>query len=214
MDTSKKIIDFFAKYPERKFDKREIMVRAERELPGIFYITDGRVSQYDITPAGDEVVVNVFKPGAFFPMSVAINRTPNNYYFEASTKVVARLAPAEQVVQFLKDNPDVLYDLLSRVYRGMDGILRRMAHMMGGDAKSRMMFELINAANRFGEQQSSGAVVLQLKESDLARHSGLSRETISRTVRELKASGLVEVQRGGLIIKDLKRLESTLGSDL
>lgn len=214
MDTSKKIIDFFAKYPERKFDKREIMIRAESGLPGIFYLNEGRVSQYDITSTGDEVVVNVFKPGAFFPMSAAINQVPNNYYFEASTKVVARLAPADQVVQFLKDNPDVLLDLLSRVYRGMDGILRRMAHMMGGDAKSRMLFELINAANRFGEQQSDGSILLQLKESDLARHSGLSRETISRAIRELKAGGLVEVQRGSLAIKDLKQLEATLGSDL
>lgn len=214
MEVSKKVADFFANYPERKYEKRQIILRAESELPGIFYLTEGRVSQYDITGSGDEIVVNAFKPGAFFPMSIAINQTPNHYYFEASTKVTARLAPVGATLQFLKDNPEVVFDLLSRVYRGMDGVLRRMAHLMGGDAKTRLLFELINAASRFGEAQPDGSIALQLKESDLARHSGLSRETISRTIRDLKTKGLVQVQRGTLVVSDISRLEAALGTDL
>src|SRR5687767_2658077 len=138
-DVKAKVVRFFTQYPLRTFDKREIIVRAETELPGLFYLTEGRVSQYDITSSGNEVVVNVFKPGAFFPMSWAMNDTPNHYFFEASAKVVAHVAPAADAVQFLRDNPDVTLDLLGRVYRGVDGVLRRMAHLMGGDAKTRLL---------------------------------------------------------------------------
>lgn len=213
-DINAKIIRFFTQYPRRTFDKRETIVRAEAELPGVFFLTEGRVSQYDITPSGNEVVVNVFKPGAFFPMSTALNHTPNHYFFEASTKITAHVAPAADAVQFLKDNPDVTFDLLSRVYRGVDGVLRRMAHLMGGDSKSRLLFELLNAAYRFGEAQPNGVIFVGLKEGDLARHSGLARETVNRVLQSLKTAKLVEISRNGMTIKNLRELEDMLGAAL
>lgn len=206
--------DFFTQYPLRTFDKRQLLIRAESEIDHVFYMVEGRVSQYDITPSGNEVTVNVFKPGAFFPMSSAINNTLNHYFFEASTKVTAHAAPAADAVQFLKDNPDVTFDLLSRVYRGVDGVLRRMAHLMGGDAKTRLSFELLNAAYRFGGQRQDGSVLIGLSEGDLARHSGLARETISRLMQNLKTAGLVEIDPRGIILKDTRKLEAQLGDDL
>jgi len=206
--------NFFTQYPRRTFDKRQLLIRAESEIEHVFFIIEGRVSQYDITPSGNEVAVNVFKPGAFFPMSSAINNTPNHYFFEASVKTVVHAVPTADAVQFLKDNPDILFDLLARVYRGVDGILRRMAHLMGGDAKTRLSFELLNAAYRFGEQRKDGSVLVGLREGDLAKHSGLARETISRLIQSLKTAGLVEIDPRGIILKDTRKLESQLGDDL
>ncbi|MEK7152841.1 MAG: Crp/Fnr family transcriptional regulator [Patescibacteria group bacterium] len=211
---TQRTIDFFTQYPLRTFDKRQLLIRAESEVDHVFYMVEGRVSQYDITPSGNEVAVNVFKPGAFFPMSSAINNTPNHYFFEASVKTVVHVVPAADAVQFLKDNPDILFDLLARVYRGVDGILRRMAHLMGGDAKTRLSFELLNAAYRFGEQQQDGSVFVGLSEGDLARHSGLARETISRLIQSLKTAGLVEIDPHGILLKDIRKLEAQLGGDL
>lgn len=213
-DIKAKVANFFTQYPLRSFDKREIIIRAEAELSVVFYLVEGRVSQYDITPSGNEVVVNVFKPSAFFPMSTALNGTPNHYFFETSTKVTAHVSPAADAVQFLKDNPDVAFDLLSRVYRGVDGVLRRMAHLMGGDSKSRLLFELLNAAYRFGETQPDGTVFVNLKEGDLAKHSGLARETVNRVLQNFKTAGLVEIDHSGVTIKNLRELEAILGRDL
>lgn len=213
-DTIKKVTDFFITYPQRIFTKQQVVIYAETTVTEVFFIVEGRVSQYDITPAGNEVVVNIFKPGAFFPMSAAINNAANPYYFEASTKVTAHVAPAGDAVQFLKDNPDVTFNLLSRVYSGIDGVLRRMAHLMGGDAKSRLVFELLNAAYRFGETQNDGATFIPLKESDIAKHSGLARETVNRNIQDLKTAGLVNVTRSGISISNIKQLEATLGTSL
>jgi CRP-like cAMP-binding protein len=212
--TADKVRKFFEKYPEKTFAKRQVIVQAGEEPAGVFYLVSGRVNQYDISPAGAEVVVNVFQPPAFFPSSWAINRNPNQYFFEASTDVTARLAPADDVVNFLKSEPDVLFDLLARVYRGVDGLLRRMAHLMGGDARSRLLFEILNAAYRFGEPQKDGSIKVPLKEGDLARHSGLARETVNRYIQNLKTAGLVEVEKAGLVVTDASRLEAELGSDL
>lgn len=211
---SQKIKHFFSAYPVRSFAKGEIIVHAEEEPRGVLYLLEGRVNQYDIAPSGTEVVVNVFKPPAFFPMSWAINKTPNHYFFEAAAAVKAHEAPAEDTVQFLQGNPDVTLDLLSRVYRGVDGVLRRSTHLMGGDATSRLLFELLNAAYRFGEPNEHGQIVIKLKESDLAKHSGLARETVNRILQKFKAAGLVRIEGGQVIIPSTKELEAALGRDL
>lgn len=205
--------DFFEEYPLRRFDKGEILIRPDERLNEVFYLVEGSVIQYDISGAGNEVVVNVFKPGAFFPMSMAINRTPNYYFFETSVPVAVRAAPVPRVVAFVKEHPEVLFDLLARVYRGTDGLQRRMAHLMGGNAHSRLVFELINAAYRFGERVPRG-VVVPLTENDLAKRSGLSRETVSRAMNKLKSKGLVAVQTSGVVIFDIADLEDLLGTDL
>jgi len=205
---------FFETYPKRRFSKGEVLIHAPENPKNIFYIIEGRVSQYDITTTGNEMVVNTFKPGAFFPMSLAINDPPNHYFFEASTPLVANVAPAADAVQFLKENPDVLFDLLARVYRGTDVVLRRMAHLMGGNAKNRLLFELLNASYRFGEQQTDGTLRITLKESDLAKHSGLARETVNRVIKDLKTDGLIIVNKEGIFLTDASALEKILGSEV
>ncbi|HEV2402792.1 MAG TPA: Crp/Fnr family transcriptional regulator [Candidatus Saccharimonadales bacterium] len=211
----KKVAEFFTNYPPRRFAKGELLIRAEEEPRGIFYITKGHVNQYDISLSGIDVFVNVFKPPAFFPMSWAMNKTPNHYFFEAATFVTARLAPPDETVAFLKKNPDVLFDLLARVYRGTDGMQRRLAHIVGGDSKSRVIFELLNAAARFGvDEKAAQAVFIPLRQGELAQHAGLTRETVSRTMQQLKDSGLAEAARGGIVIHNVAGLESMLGSQL
>jgi len=214
MDIKAKVAAFFGQYPAQAYDKRALLLHAEEPINSVFYITEGRVSQYDIAPNGNEVVVNVFKPGAFFPMSSAINDVKNHYFFESSLKTTVHVAPKADVVRFLHENPDVLFDLLARVYRGVDGVLRRMAHLMGGDAQTRLIFELLNVTSRFGEQRPDGTIHVHLTESDLAKHSGLARETVSRLLQGLKAAGLIETSRDGMMVKSITGLEARLGTSL
>jgi CRP-like cAMP-binding protein len=213
-EVKKTIQDFYETFPLKRLERGEVLIRPDETLKNIFYLVEGTVTQYDISAAGNEVVVNVFKPGAFFPMSMAINKTPNYYFFETSSPTTVHVAPARKAVAFIKDNPDVMFDLLSRVYKGSDGLLRRMAHLMGGNARTRLIFEILNAAYRFGERDAEGNMLVPLTENDLAKRSGLSRETISRTMHKLKNDGIVKVQPFGVVIFELDRLEDLLGTDL
>jgi CRP-like cAMP-binding protein len=211
-DATKKVKDFFDSYPMHAFDKGQILIYGGDDPSGIIYITKGEVRQYDIAPNGEELVVNVYKPGAFFPMYWAINKTPNKYFFETVNKVEVRQAPIEETIKFVKDNPDVMFDLLSRVYSGLNGVLQRMTQLMGGTAYSRAVFELINACKRFGKQQPDGSYIIEIPENELAKRAGLTRETFNRELRKLKSKNVIEIVSGGVVIKDLKELESKIAS--
>lgn len=202
--------EFFSKYRVRKYTKGQVLLLNGDDAQFVYNVVSGRVKQYDVSYRGDEIILNVFKPPAFFPMSLAINKTDNPYTYEAETDIEVRQAPADEVVAFLRTNPEVTFDLLSRVYRGVDGMLARMAHLMATSAKGRLMFELLLACRRFGEKTPEGGYILAMRESGLGARAGLSRETVSREMKKLINEGLVSLHSGTIIITDVQTFEEKL----
>lgn len=207
---SDKLEAFYTQYKKQTYKKGEILIRVDEEPSGIFFLSKGTVKMYSISAKGDEIVLNLFKPLSFFPMTWAINGTKNAYYYEALDEITFHKVPREDVLRFLNDNPIVLFDLLSRVYRGMDGVLTRMAYLMSGNAHSRLITELLIAAKRFGVKGTSGELTISMSEKDLATQAGLTRETVSREMRTLKEHQLVSMDKRGISIKNIKQLEEEL----
>lgn len=211
---TKKIEDYLSKYPLRSYPKGQILVFGDESPEHIFHIVSGRVRKYDISYRGDEVTVNVFHPPAFFPMSWAINRTPNKYFYKTEVPTELHIIPADDALEFIKANPDVMLDLLSRVYKGMDGLLGRVVQLMSGTAKSRLLYELIVECRRFGTNDAGSSYSISASEVDIAARSGLSRETVSREIQKLKAADLIVVGPQGLRINNLSALQDMLGSEI
>jgi CRP/FNR family cyclic AMP-dependent transcriptional regulator len=205
---AQKVQSFFTQFKHQLYKKGEVLVRADENPSGIFYLKEGIVKEYALSRNGDEVVVNIFKSGAFFPMSWAINNSANKYFFGAISPVEVYKAPKEKVIEFIKTEPDVLYDLLRRVYIGTDGLLTRLTYLMSENAYARLIAELIIHAKRFGKGENT--IEIHLSETDLAAQSGMTRETVSREMKILKEKGLVKLEKKILLIKNLDILEKEL----
>lgn len=206
---SEKIEAFFAEYRLRTYSKGQVIILNGDEPQYVYLLVSGRVKQYDVTYRGDEIILNTFKPMAFFPMAHAINGGESKYIYEAETDIEVKQAPAKAVVVFIKENPDILYDLMSRVYRGMDGVLGRMAHLMASSAKGRLMFELLTECRRFGDVDDNSCSA-RINEKDIGARAGLSRETVSREMKTLIESGLVAFDAGLVTISDVDAFEAKL----
>jgi len=207
-ELSMKINAFFVNYKRQLYKKGEVVIRADDDPAGIYFLDKGIVKAYAISQNGEELVLNIFKPGAFFPMSWAINSTPNKYFFEAITDLVVWRAPRDEAITFLKENPDVVYDLLSRVYKGIDGVFDRMVYLMSGSAYERLLTDLLIHVKRFGSGDEQ--MTLGISETELASQTGMTRETISREMKRLKDKGIVTVQNNHFLILSVQALEHEL----
>jgi len=208
---ARKTETFFAQFTHSTYKKGEILIRADDDPGGIFYLVSGNVRKYAISQKGDELVVNIFKPISFFPMSWAINSEHNEYFYDALTPVECYRAPKEKVVEFIKNNPDVLYDLMSRVYKGTDGLIRRMTYLMAGNAYARLITELIIHAKRFGSTSTDSMTYeILISEKELASQIGMTRETVSREMKLLKDKGLITFTKNLLTITNMEKLEKEL----
>ena len=146
-------------------------------------------------------------------MSWALNQTSNTYFFEAATPLHIYKAPREDVVQFMQANPDVVFDLMQRVYKGIEGLLTRITYLMAGSAYGRVIAELLIQARRFGVPHGK-SVVISISESQLASYTGMTRETISREISVLKRKGLVTFEKSRVTVIDLGLLELELSGGI
>lgn len=200
-----KVSKFFDQFPITEYRKGDVVIFANTSLSSVYYIESGSVSQYDVDDRGKRHIINTFKAKAFFPMSNAVNNVDTPYFFDAEEKSVKiRKAPASLVVKFIKQNPDVLYDLLQRTYRGTDGLLAKLSELMHGDAESIVMKELYVLMKRFGSEPVEGGNKLKRKvtETELAERTGLARETINRVIARLKDKGTLDQSRGYFVLMD------------
>lgn len=207
----KKLNIFFSQHKQQKFKKGEILIRADSQPSGILYLTKGTVKQYAISAQGVEQILTIYKPFSFFPMTWAINNSINTHYFEALSEVTVWNAPKDAVVTFIKKEPEILYDLLSRLYRGMGTLLSRIEYFMTGSAYQKVVFTILNTAARFGERHSeTDGVILHTTHKEIAAFSGLTKETISRESRKLQKQGLIENKNHVILIKNMQKLEAEL----
>ena len=201
---------FFLHYPLRSYSKGQILIHADDSPQYIYYIVKGRARQYDISYRGDEVVVNSFKEGAFFPMQWAITGIDNKFFYDVDEDLEVRIAPADDVVEFLRQHPEVTYDLLRRVYIGADGLLNKLVHVMSGSAMNRILYELVIECRRFGKKIDKDSYEITLNEQDVAIRAGVSRETVSREFKKIKGDLNISVSHTGIHIGSLKKLEAKL----
>lgn len=206
----KKLDNFFTKFKHQQYKKGEILIRADDEPQGIFYLKSGIVRQYSISKDGEEQTLNLYKPISFFPLMWAINNTPNTYYFEAVTEVEIFRAPKGEVTEFLKKQPEIMYDLISRLYRGMHGLLTRIEYLQSGDAYMKVIFAILNASYRFGEQKENSDIELSITHREISALTGLTKETVSRECTRLEKEGLITNTNHLVKIRDIHKLETEL----
>ncbi len=213
-DKTKEFELFYKQFQIRKYKKGEILIRADDDPQGIFCLTKGYVREYTISKAGFELTLHILKPISYFPMVWAVNGTPNVYYFEALTEVEVGRAPKEQVVDFIKDKPTIIFELLSELIEDYAESLKRIEHLVFSDAYRRVISILIYIAKHFGE--TSGNTIKighHFTQQDIATLVGIARETASNEMVKLEKKGLVKVINHEIIIENIDKLEVELISN-
>ena len=207
--TIRMITQFMSRFEERSYKKGQVLVFGNEPVSWMYYLVKGQVRQYDISYRGDEVVVNVLCGPALLPLASVLVHVPNRYFFEAAGPVRLYRAPTPAVVDFLRDNPEVVWYLLAQASMGASNMFDRLVHIMAGSAHSRVLYELVAQGRLIGEKHRS-AWHLAINETELAARSGLSRETVSREVHKLKEAGLLEVSRKGIVLRNLEGITEKL----
>jgi CRP/FNR family transcriptional regulator len=216
MDESvrKKIDQFFSIYPEERYKKGSTILRPEEPLVFIYTIVSGYIKSYSLNDEGLELVINIYNPYNFFPITETLSNRTNTYFFEAITDVVLHKAPTHKVHEFIRSDQEVLYDLTRRISSGLEGFMVRTQYLIRSNATQKIASSLVMLARRFGENTSNGMINILLPQThaDIANLSGVSRETASIELKKLEEKGLISTKRQIYTVRDFEKLkeESTI----
>jgi CRP/FNR family transcriptional regulator len=168
-----------------------------------------------VSQAGIELTLHILKPITYFPMVWAINGTPNVYNFEALTDLEVGRAPRDEVVDFIKDKPKIIFELMSELLEDYAESLTRVEHLVFSDAYRRVISVLLYIAKHFGIQADGGTLINnRFTHQDIAMLVGVARETASIEMLKLEKRGFIDYADGHLMkFKYLDDLERELLSE-
>jgi CRP/FNR family transcriptional regulator len=211
IDATKEFELFFKQFPTRTYKKNEVLIRDDDNPLGIFCLTKGYVRQYSISKAGLEFTIHILKPIQYFPKIWALSSVPNIYMFEASTEVQVIRAPKEQLIDFIKDKPHLLFELINRLMVNYTETLSRIENLVFTDAYRRVISILLYIAKHFGENKRDGIVVSHyFTQQDIANLVGVARETASNEISKLEKKNLMKYIDHTMVLENIQKLENEL----
>jgi CRP-like cAMP-binding protein len=204
---TQKLNSFFSKFKNYHYKKGEVILRGGDVPQGVYFIYKGYVRDYSISREGEGLTLFIFKAEDFFPMQWVFNDRTVPHYFEAMTAVELWRCPKEDFISFIKANPEIFFELISRIMLRLGGLLQRMEYLAFGNAHQKVASILMICAERFGKKREENIIVqVPLTHKDLAMVVGMTRETVSIEMRKLERKKIISYKKHLIIIKNMNKL--------
>lgn len=221
-DDNSELQGFLKDFPSKKFTQQELLLDIDQKLSHVLYLKKGYVRQYSVSADGDEFTHNIFRRKTIFPLNLALHHQENHYYFEGLSDGEIILIPLSDMLTFLKSNPNVLFDLTQRLAAGLNQLLYRLDSLVFGLAQEKIAAAICLLAERFGEKVNKvktkdcpgfglkKALIItafSVTHQQLAYLTGLTRETVSVEMMNLKQMGLIDYHSQKICILEPEKLK-------
>ena len=192
---------------ERTYPKNSVILFEDDPGDALYVVALGQVKVVLIGEDGREVILSVLGVGEFFGEMALIDDEPRSAHviaMEDSTLLVLR---REDFQGILKQSPGIGLALLRELSRRLRRVDEKVGSLVLLDVNGRVAQLLLELA----DEEGGDRITRKLTHHTIAQMIGSSRETVSRTMRELVDKGLIEVSRKDILIRDRGALEAAGG---
>lgn len=197
----------------RQYDRGEVIF-VEGDPPDVFLtIVEGRVKVFKATPAGKEIILEIF--GAGDPLgAVAIYESAPLPASAVALEPTQCLSIARQdFFQLLEHHPALVRGLLSSLTIRLAELTRRLVELTGTRVEARFARLFIKLADQIGKPERRGTyVAMPLSRQELADLTGTTIETAIRIMSRWQKEDVVRTDKDGFVIVDRAALESAEAS--
>lgn len=202
-DTSIQQVVDFARL--RHYDHRTQVM--DRERHEVLIVVSGCLEVGRVNTGGDKFVLSLLGAGTVVGLVRLLHdlHLPYDYHAHAATSLIHM--PSDGLREVLDAHPILWRDVaLLALSRQRDSIASLQQRALGGIPQS-LAATLVKLGAWYGVSgEADPAVRLKVSQHDLAAMLGVSRQTMNKELRDLARQGLVEVDYGQLVLRDLARL--------
>lgn len=201
-----KLIGFLNSGKHKQFSSGEIVLRGE-DPTGVIYIQSGFVRVFSISDEGDRYIHIIYKKGEIFPLIWAINDIRRRIFYEAVSKVEVTEVTKEGFLEFIRKDPDVIYDVLKQLANQFYIFADRLDNLQYKSAHERVAYRIMFLASRFGERKGNSIIIdAPITHTLVGESINLARETISREIEKLEKRGIISYHDSRLVVNDIDKL--------
>jgi CRP-like cAMP-binding protein len=192
---------------ERSYPRNSVILFADDPGDALYVVVTGQVKVVLIGEDGREVILAVLGQGDFFGEMSLIDDQPRSAHVIAMEDANLLVLRREDFQSALQEHPHIALGLLQAMSRR----LRRADDKIGGLVLLDVLGRVARLLLEMADENDGTTVTKKVTHHTIAQMVGSSRETVSRTMRELTERGLVEASRKAIVIKDRKALEAAAG---
>lgn len=192
---------------EKGYPRGSVILFEHDPGDALYVVIGGQVKVVLIAEDGREVILALLKEGDFFGEMSLIDDQPRSAHVIATEDAQLLVLRRDDFLACMDDMPRIALGLL----RALSRRLRQADDKIGGlvllDVNGRLARLLLDLADEDDGQH----ITRRVTHHTLAQMIGSSRETVSRTLRDLSARGLIEVGRKQMVIRDRGGLKALAG---
>lgn len=172
----------------KRFKKGEMIFRQGDECPGLYCVGSGLIRVFKLAPNGKEHVLHFADAGKTFAEVAALGKFALPAFAEANEDSVCVLVPTDNLQRLLTQHHELCLQLLGGMSFWVRQLVALLEDVVLRDASGRLARHLLAADTSGGKSPFK----LPVKKKDLASHLNLTSETLSRTLRRLAETKLIE----------------------
>lgn len=186
----------------------------EGDPPDFFLVVvTGRVKVYKQTPAGNDLILEIFGPGGPLGAVAAYESRPYPASAEALEPTTCLLIPRPAFFALLEQHPSLVLGLLSSLSLRLVELTTRLAELTGGRVESRFARLFLKLATQLGRQERGGVFIpLPLARQELADLTGTTIETCIRIMSRWGKEEVLLTEKDGFVLIDRQTLETLAAS--
>ena len=174
-----------------------------------FTIARGRVKVFKMTPAGKDLILDIFGPGDPLGAVAVYESRPYPASAMAMEDTVCLLIRQRDFFGLLERHPTLVRSLLLGLTRRLMELTNRLAELTGGHVEPRFARLFLKLADQMGRTVPDGIFIpLHLSRQELADLTGTTIETCIRIMSRWGKDGLVQTEKEGFLVVDRQTLEA------
>lgn len=193
------------KIVSKKLRKKDMLFSEGDSAKYVHFVISGKIKLFKTNDYGKEYITQIFKEKDFFGYSSLLEA---NVYEETAvaiedTEIGSILK--QDFYQLLLSNNDLHTQFMKFVTSNLSEANDKLLKLAYNSARKRVAEAILYLANKYYEQLTDN-LVFSVCRDDISCISGVSPESVSRNLTDLRTERLIELQTGKIKILNLKKL--------
>jgi CRP-like cAMP-binding protein len=170
-------------------------------------VLNGRVSVTAPSPDGRQMVLSVLRDGDIFGEIALLDGKERTADVNALTDCEVLVVPRRSLWSLLERRPDICIDLMLVLCERLRNTTRQVEDLAFFDLESRIAKVLLRLAEESGADETTRRpVAVRISQRALGELVGGSRESVNKHLHVWKQSGIVAIEKGTIVIRDMAAL--------
>lgn len=195
----------------RLYRRKLYVFMQEDPLDRVFFIHRGKIKIYKTDSSGREQIVSVLEPGEMFPHAGFFRKGRYPAHAEILEEAQLIVVPIEQFEKILLSNPTLCIEIFNVLGEKIVDLQNRLEEQILHNTYEQIIMLFLRLCKTNGERIGEYyKMTTQFTNRELANMIGTSRETVNRTISQLKKKKFLFTDKNGFYLVHRESLKQEI----